>query len=100
MSPLIPELYLWVESKICLQLRSGSFADRLRIEGAALENIVDPKGHRSLTMTRHCATFDSHRFEEVVPFLGATRARTEAEQSSEVVATAQAGRHKNNSAIA
>jgi site-specific recombinase XerD len=57
-----------------------TFASRLRMKGAALEDIADLLGHKSLTMTRRYAHLGPNRLHEVVSLLKPTDTRTDTEQ--------------------
>jgi integrase len=46
-----------------------TFASRLRMKGAPLEDIADLLGHKSLTMTRRYAHLGPNRLHEVVSLL-------------------------------
>jgi Phage integrase family len=49
-----------------------TFASRLRMKGAPLEDIADLLGHKSLTMTRRYAHLGPNKLHAVVSLLGAT----------------------------
>ena len=57
-----------------------TFASRLRMKGAPLEDIADLLGHKSLTMTRRYAHLGPNRLHEVVSLLKATDTTTDTEQ--------------------
>jgi integrase len=68
-----------------------TFASRLRTKGAALEDIADLLGHKSLTMTRRYAHLGPNKLHQVVSLLepSATRSATgenEVERSTSQVA--------------
>ena len=70
-----------------------TFASRLRMKGAPLEDIADLLGHKSLTMTRRYAHLGPNRLHEVVSLLNATDTRTDTEQSSVLARTSQVAVH-------
>jgi site-specific recombinase XerD len=53
-----------------------TFASRLRMKGAPLEDIADLLGHKSLTMTRRYAHLGPNKLHAVVSLLGATATTT------------------------
>ena len=57
-----------------------TFASRLRMKGAPLEDIADLLGHKSLTMTRRYAHLGPNRLHEVVSLLKETDTTTDTEQ--------------------
>ena len=57
-----------------------TFASRLRMKGAPLEDIADLLGHKSLTMTRRYAHLGPNRLHEVVSLLKATDTTTDTGQ--------------------
>ena len=59
-----------------------TFASRLRMKGAPLEDIADLLGHKSLTMTRRYAHLGPNRLHEVVSLLKATDTRSDTEQTA------------------
>lgn len=59
-----------------------TFASRLRMKGAPLEDIADLLGHKSLTMTRRYAHFGPNRLHEVVSLLKATDTISDTEQTA------------------
>jgi site-specific recombinase XerD len=63
-----------------------TFASRLRMKGAPLEDIADLLGHKSLTMTRRYAHLGPNKLHAVVSLLGAT-ATTSATSENEVKPT-------------
>jgi site-specific recombinase XerD len=58
-----------------------TFASRLRMKGAPLEDIADLLGHKSLTMTRRYAHLGPNRLHEVVSLLKATDTTSDTEQT-------------------
>jgi len=54
-----------------------TFASRLRMKGAPLEDIADLLGHKSLTMTRRYAHLGPNKLHAVVSLLGARDTRTD-----------------------
>lgn len=67
----------WVKNFRWRDLRH-TFASRLRMKGAPLEDIADLLGHKSLTMTRRCAHLSPNKLRAVVssPKATATTAAT------------------------
>jgi integrase len=59
-----------------------SFASRLRMKGAPLEDIADLLRHKSLTMARRYAHLGPNRLHEVVLLLKATDTTSDTEQSA------------------
>ena len=59
-----------------------TFASRLRMKGAPLEDIADLLGHKSLTMTRRYAHLGPNRLHEVVSLLKATDTTSDTEQTA------------------
>jgi site-specific recombinase XerD len=59
-----------------------TFASRLRMKGAPLEDIADLLGHKSLTMTRRYAHLGPNRLREVVSLLKATDTISDTEQTT------------------
>jgi site-specific recombinase XerD len=59
-----------------------TFASRLRMKGAPLEDIADLLGHKSLTVTRRHAHLGPNRLHEVVSLLKATDTTSEPEQAA------------------
>src|SRR5271168_5431223 len=57
-----------------------TFAGRLRMKGAPLEDIADLLGHKSLTMTRRYAHLGPNRLHAVVSLLGASDTTSAASQ--------------------
>ena len=53
-----------------------TFASRLRMKGAPLEDIADLLGHKSLTMTRRYAHLGPNKLHEIVSLLGASATRS------------------------
>jgi integrase len=64
-----------------------TFASRLRMKGAPLEDIADLLGHKSLTMTRRYAHLGSNKLHAVVSLLDPT-ATTTATSKNDSEATA------------
>jgi integrase len=64
-----------------------TFASRLRMKGAPLEDIADLLGHKSLTMTRRYAHLGPNKLHAVVSLLGASDTTSDTSQES-VPATA------------
>ena len=58
-----------------------TFASRLRMNGAPLEDIADLLGHKSLTMTRRYAHLGPNKRRAVVSLLGASATRTATSQN-------------------
>jgi integrase len=58
-----------------------TFASRLRMKGAPLEDIADLLGHKSLTMTRRYAHLGPNKLHAVVSLLGATATTTATSES-------------------
>jgi integrase len=58
-----------------------TFASRLRMKGAPLEDIADLLGHKSLTMTRRYAHLGPNKLHAVVSLLGATATITATSES-------------------
>ena len=59
-----------------------TFASRLRMKGAPLEDIADLLGHKSLTMTRRYAHLGPNRLHEVVSLLKTTDTTTDTEHTA------------------
>jgi integrase len=58
-----------------------TFASRLRMKGAPLEDIADLLGHKSLTMTRRYAHLGPNELHAVVSLLGASDTITDTSQN-------------------
>ena len=58
-----------------------TFASRLRIKGAPLEDIADLLGHKSLTMTRRYAHLGPNKLHAVVSLLGASDTTSDTSQN-------------------
>jgi site-specific recombinase XerD len=58
-----------------------TFASRLRMKGAALEDIADLLGHKSLTMTRRYAHLGPNKLHAVVSLLKPSDTRSDTKQS-------------------
>lgn len=59
-----------------------TFASRLRMKGAPLEDIADLLGHKSLTMTRRYAHLGPNRLHEVVSLLKTTDTTSDTEKTA------------------
>jgi integrase len=66
-----------------------TFASRLRMKGAPLEDIADLLGHKSLTMTRRYAHLGPNKLHAVVSLLGATATTTATGEDRSAVAVTQ-----------
>ena len=66
-----------------------TFASRLRMKGAPLEDIADLLGHKSLTMTRRYAHLGPNKLHAVVSLLGASDTRTDTSQNGVLATTSQ-----------
>lgn len=66
-----------------------TFASRLRMKGAPLEDIADLLGHKSLTMTRRYAHLGPNKLHAVVSLLGATATTTATGESGSEAGTSQ-----------
>jgi integrase len=66
-----------------------TFASRLRMKGAPLEDIADLLGHKSLTMTRRYAHLGPNKLHRVVSLLGATATTTATRENWLEATTAQ-----------
>jgi integrase len=66
-----------------------TFASRLRMKGAPLEDIADLLGHKSLTMTRRYAHLGPNKLHAVVSLLGASDPRSDTRQTGQTVTTPQ-----------
>jgi integrase len=64
-----------------------TFASRLRMKGAPLEDIADLLGHKSLMMTRRYAHLGPNKLHAVVSLLGPSDTRSDTSENS-VLATA------------
>ena len=62
--------------------RRHTFASRLRMKGAPLEDIAELLGHKSMTMTRRYAHLGPNRLHEVVSLLKATDTTSDTEQTA------------------
>ena len=67
-----------------------TFASRLRMKGAPLEDIADLLGHKSLAMTRRCAHLGPNKLHAVVSLLNATATTTATSEIGSRVTTSQA----------
>jgi site-specific recombinase XerD len=70
-----------------------TFASRLRMEGAPLEDIADLLGHKSLTMTRRYAHLGPNKLHAVVSLLGASDTTTDTSQNGVAATTSQVAVH-------
>lgn len=66
-----------------------TFASRLRMKGAPLEDIADLLGHKSLTMTRRYAHLGPNKLHAVVSLLGATATTTATGENGSEAGTSQ-----------
>ena len=66
-----------------------TFASRLRMKGAPLEDIADLLGHKSLTMTRRYAHLGPNKLHAVVSLLGASDTTSDTTQKGVAVAAGQ-----------
>jgi len=66
-----------------------TFASRLRMKGAPLEDIADLLGHKSLTMTRRYAHLGPNKLHAVVSLLGATATTAATSESGTKASTSQ-----------
>jgi integrase len=66
-----------------------TFASRLRMKGAPLEDIADLLGHKSLTMTRRYANLGPNKLHAVVSLLSATDTTTDTEEIAQAGGVAQ-----------
>jgi integrase len=66
-----------------------TFASRLRMKGAPLEDIADLLGHKSLTMTRRYAHLGPNKLHAVVSLLGATATTENGVEASSSQASVQ-----------
>jgi integrase len=58
-----------------------TFASRLRMKGAPLEDIADLLGHKSLTMTRRYAHLGANKLHAVVSLLGSSDTRSDTSEN-------------------
>jgi site-specific recombinase XerD len=70
-----------------------TFASRLRIKGAPLEDIADLLGHKSLTMTRRYAHLGPNKLHAVVSLLKPSDPRSDTSQSDDSGSVTQVGVH-------
>jgi integrase len=68
-----------------------TFASRLRMKGAPLEDIADLLGHKSLTMTRRYAHLGPNKLHAVVSLLEPSATRRATSENGVVAATSQVG---------
>lgn len=66
-----------------------TFASRLRMKGAPLEDIADLLGHKSLTMTRRYAHLGPNNLHAVVSLLGASDPTSDTGQTDQTATTSQ-----------
>jgi len=66
-----------------------TFASRLRMKGAPLEDIADLLGHKSLTMTRPYAHLGPNKLHAVVSLLGAGDLTSDAGRPNQTATTPQ-----------
>jgi integrase len=66
-----------------------TFASRLRMKGAALEDIADLLGHKSLSMTRRYAHLGPNKLHVVVSLLGASDTTSDTAKSGVPAASLQ-----------
>ena len=66
-----------------------TFASRLRMKGAPLEDIADLLGHRSLAMTRRYAHLGQNKLHAGVSLLGATDPASDIAQAAQTATAAQ-----------
>ena len=70
-----------------------TFASRLRMKGAPLEDIADLLGHKSLTMTRRYAHLGPNKLHAVVSLLGASDTTTDTSENGVAATTSQVAVH-------
>jgi site-specific recombinase XerD len=66
-----------------------TFASRLRMKGAPLEDIADLLGHKSLTMTRRYAHLGPNKLHAVVSLLAASATTSATSENDSEVGVAQ-----------
>jgi integrase len=66
-----------------------TFASRLRMKGAPLEDIADLLGHKSLMMTRRYAHLGPNKLHAVVSLLAASDTRTDTGENGNLLTTSQ-----------
>ena len=66
-----------------------TFASRLRMKGAPLEDMADLLGHKSLTMTRRYAHLGPNKLHAVVSLLGTSDPTSDTSQNGATAATLQ-----------
>ena len=66
-----------------------TFASRIRMKGAPLEDIADLLGHKSLTMTRRYAHLGPNKLHAVVSLLGPSATRSATDEKGSEATTAQ-----------
>ena len=67
-----------------------TFASRLRMKGAPLEDVADLLGHKSLTMARRYAHLGPNRLHAVLSLLGATATTTATSENAVEASSSQA----------
>ena len=70
-----------------------TFASRLRMKGAPLEDIADLLGHKSLTMTRRYAHLGPNKLHAVVSLLGASATTTDTSENGVAATSSQVAVH-------
>jgi integrase len=70
-----------------------TFASRLRMKGAPLEDIADLLGHKSMTMTRRYAHLGPNKLHAVVSLLGTSDTTTDTNQNGVGATTSQVAVH-------
>jgi integrase len=70
-----------------------TFASRLRMKGAPLEDIADLLGHKSLTMPRRYAHLGPNKLHAVVSLLGASDTTTDTSQNGVAALASQVAVH-------
>ena len=70
-----------------------TFASRLRMKGAPLEDIADLLGLKSLTMTRRYAHLGPNKLHAVVSLLGASDTTTDTSENGVAATTSQVAVH-------
>ena len=66
-----------------------TFASRLRMKGAPLQDIADLLGHKSLTMTRRYAHLGPNKLHAVVSLLGASATTSATSENGSEAITSQ-----------
>lgn len=70
-----------------------TFASRLRMKGAPLEDIADLLGHKSLATTRRYAHLVPNKLHAVVSLLGASDTKSDTSQNAVPAASLQVAVH-------